>query len=62
MTAFDIYYWAAFLVSLFFLLKHPPNLSLMNNLAGSVLWSAFGFVLWPMFAVAYYKAAKREEK
>ena len=53
---FDIYFWVAFIISYLALMKVPSNQSKVNNWIGTALVSMFGFILFPIYLYAAYKA------
>lgn len=53
-----LYYWLAFAFSLWCLLRIPSRMAPINNLSGSLLCALFGFALWPLYALAAFRATK----
>lgn len=46
------YWWAAFIVSFFALLRVPTRMNRFDNAAGTVFCATVGFILWPLYVAA----------
>lgn len=53
-----IYYWATFALTFMLALAVPTKLTPTNNVIGSFIVALFGFVLWPVAALAVWKTRR----
>lgn len=53
------YYWITFALSFFCLLKLPTKMNTFDNIIGSFLCAMLGFMMWPLYVVALFKAKRR---
>jgi hypothetical protein len=59
MDALVVYYWLAFAVTFWLCLKVPTKMSAADNFYASAVLALFGFVVWPLVALAAYRSFKR---